>query len=230
MPSVTSGTYSPGPGMARPPFAIALLSSTYGCADPIRITRGAKLSDSRRFLATPLFRCRGVTAQARGRPVRRGRRLVVRVEAAERRAGVPGRSSRGGGGGRRTDGRARRARPCCASRWLRRPAAARSRSYTLSQGRWPARPRAGRTSETASFQPLVQGGGVPACVAQLLLVELQHPRLDLPARRCEVAAQGLLTLGDAGFDPPQVVVVATLKVGDRVGAAAEPQVGRADAV
>jgi hypothetical protein len=28
MPSVTSGTYSPGPATARPPFAIALLTSS----------------------------------------------------------------------------------------------------------------------------------------------------------------------------------------------------------
>src|SRR5262249_52319957 len=34
----------PGPGMARPLFAIALLSSSYASAEPILITRDAKLS------------------------------------------------------------------------------------------------------------------------------------------------------------------------------------------
>src|SRR5437763_113551 len=44
MPSVLSGTYSPGPATAHPPFAIALLSSSYARAHLIRATRDAKLS------------------------------------------------------------------------------------------------------------------------------------------------------------------------------------------
>src|SRR5262249_44857843 len=44
MPSVPSGTYSPGPGMARPPLAITLLPSFYGCAAPVLVTRDARVS------------------------------------------------------------------------------------------------------------------------------------------------------------------------------------------
>src|SRR5438105_2111387 len=51
-----SGTYSPGPAMARPPFAIALLPSFYACAHPLRVTRDAKLSVFSIFLHGRLLR------------------------------------------------------------------------------------------------------------------------------------------------------------------------------
>src|SRR5256885_2005818 len=44
MPSETSGTYSPGPSMARPPFVTVLSPSFYGCSLPSQYTPDAKLS------------------------------------------------------------------------------------------------------------------------------------------------------------------------------------------